>query len=437
MSSLIELLADKNTLREAWKSLKKRPASYGIDQVTIDEFRDNLETEIQELNSAISSGRYKPNELRGHPLAKGKSTGRNLDKKEYRILKIPTVRDRVVQKAIEQLIENRLNEVYKIRNNGVSFAYIKNGGVDKAAEQIRGHYQQGYSWVYNADIRKFFDEIEVNALLGQLEKALPDTTLMPLIEQFLKIDIANADEIQERTEKEYEYNPMLGVAQGSPLSPMFANVYLSNFDQTMIESGVKMVRYADDLVVMCKSKQEAINAHTLVSVELSKLKLVVHPLLIQGDLPVDGHEKHSHVRKYSDLLFLGLRFTGNRIYPSGDSFDNAIWAVRRAAYNDRLPFVKKLISIDARVQGWCSSYAFTDYLGEPVDKNDRLLEDILVKMLRHAGLQRKNGKTAMAALGIEGYKTWLTRHQNAKKNPEKIAKRVNTPKHKKTALAVR
>jgi RNA-directed DNA polymerase len=426
VSTLIRQLADEKNLREAWRKLKKRPASYGIDQVTIDEFRDNLEAEIEELSSSIKSGRYKPNKLRGHPLEKGKSNARRLDKKEYRILKIPTVRDRVVQKTIELLIENDVNKLYKIRDNGVSFAYVKNGGVDKAALKIREYYRAGNAWAYKADIRKFFDEIDVAILLGKIKAALPDETLMPLIEEFLKIDIANADEVQERTEKEYEYNPMVGVAQGSPLSPMFANVFLSDIDQATISKGMNMVRYADDIVVMCKTKQEAINAHTFITVELSKIGLTTHDLLILGDLPKDGHEKHSQVQKYSGLLFLGLRFTGDKIYPSSDSFDNAIWTVRRAARNQKLSFVKKLVSIDARVQGWCASYSFTDYLDQPIMKNDKLLEDVLVKMLGETGLSVQKKKTAMLALGIEGYKTRLTRLRNEAKNPERITKRVKT-----------
>lgn len=432
MSTLIQQLADDKNLREAWRKLKKRPASYGIDQVTIDEFRDNLETEIEELSISIRSGQYKPNKLRGHPLEKGKTNGRRLDKKEYRILKIPTIRDRVVQKSIELLIENDIDKLYKIRNNGVSLAYVKNGGVDKAALKIRDYYRCGYPWVYKADIRKFFDEIDVAVLLEKIKAALPDDTLMPLIEEFLKIDIANADEVQERTEKEYEYNPMVGVAQGSPLSPMFANVFLSEIDQATISKGMNMVRYADDIVIMCRTKQDAINAHTFITVELSKIGLTTHDLLVQGDLPKDGHEKHSQVQKYSGLLFLGLRFAGDKIYPSGESFDNAIWTVRRAARNQKLPFVKKLVSIDARVQGWCASYAFADYLDQPVIKNDKLLEDTLVKMLGETGLSVQKKKTAMLALGIEGYKTRLTRLKNEAKNPEKMAKKTKLRQRRPT-----
>lgn len=413
--SLLNELADPKNLRNAWKALHKKPFSFGIDEVTIDDFRNNLEHELDELSAALSSGKYKPQELRGHPLEKGKARSRSADKKEYRILKIPTVRDRVVQKTIENLIIEHLDKLYKISKNGVSFAYMKSGGVEKAANQVRNYYKQGLGWVYRADIRKFFDEIDNKVLLKQVNAALPDKTLMPLIERFLEIDIRNVNEIEERTLVEYQYNPVVGIAQGSPLSPLFANVFLSKLDKNVKKKGLKMVRYADDIVILTKTKEEAIEAHNFIEAELKKIKLVVHPLLVQGDLPEEGHEKHSVVRKYSGLLFLGLRFTSDKIYPSGDSYENAIWTVRRAAYNQKLSFIKKLISIEARVQGWCASYAFTDYLDEPTLKNDKLLEDVLTKALRKTGLKTTNRKTACMALGIEGYKTRLTRLKTKKK----------------------
>jgi len=410
--SLLTRLADQKILRSSWKALHKEPFSYGIDKITIDEFRNNLENELDGLSTLLSSGKYTPQMLRGHPLEKGKPRSRVTDKKDYRILKIPTVRDRVVQKAIEGLISEHLNKRYKVVNNGVSFAYVKDGGVEKAAEQIRQYYKSGYMYAYKADIKKFFDRIDKALLLNKVGTALPDKSLLPLIKQFLEIDIANVEQIEERTKKEYEYNPTLGVAQGSPLSPLFANVYLADFDQSIIRKKLKMVRYADDIVILCKTEQAAIDAHDLVESELLKLKLELHPLLRPRELPVSGHNKHSIVRKYSGLIFLGLCFKGQKIYPpSGDSYSNAIWTVRRAAYNQKLTFTKKLISIDARIQGWCSSYAFTDYLDEKTLKNDKLLEDVLTKMLNKSGLRVVGHKTAQQALGIEGYKTRINRLQ--------------------------
>jgi RNA-directed DNA polymerase len=424
--NLLDKLSDQANLRLAWKALHKNPPSFGIDQITINDFRDSLDHELENLSIAIKNGSYKPQELKGHPLEKGKSSTKASDKVEYRILKIPTVRDRVVQKAIEQLTMAHLDKAYNIAKNGVSFAYMKNGGVEKAALQVRKYYRDGYSYVYSADIRKFFDEVDNKLLLGKIKAALPDHSLMPLIETFLKIDINNIEEIKERTQLEYQYNPMVGIAQGSPLSPMFANVFLADLDKAVIDSKLKMVRYADDIVILTKTKDEAINAHKFITKELRSLKLTAHPLLVEGELPKDGHEKHSTVHKYSGLLFLGLRFTGDKIYPSGTSYNNAIWTVRRAAYNRKLTFIKKLISIEARIQGWCSSYAFTDYLDDPTMKNDKLLEDILSKVLNKTGLSTKGKLTAMQALGIRGYKVRLsqlkTKRESAKKKEQATEK---------------
>jgi RNA-directed DNA polymerase len=417
--SLLTELADSKNLRNAWKALHKEPSSFGVDNITIDEFRNNLDLEIEALSKTITNGSYKPLELMGHPLAKNKPRSRVLDKKEYRILKVPTVRDRVVQKAVELLINDHLDKVYKFSINKVSFAYVKRGGVEKAANQVRDYYRDGFSYVYKADIEKFFDKVDNDLLLRKISKALPDKTLMPLIRQFLEIDIANIKDIEDKTQIDYTYDPMIGIAQGSPLSPLFANVFLANVDKKAQQKKLNMVRYADDIVILTKTKDGAIEAHKFLESELTKIKLTLHPLLIQHNLPIKGHEKHSVVRKYSGLLFLGLRFTGDKIYPSGDSYENAIWTVRRAAYNQKLSFVQRLTSIDARIKGWCSSYSFTDYLDEPIAKNDKLLEDVLTKMLKKAGLKTLNSKSATQALGIEGYKTRITRLQTKRANKAK------------------
>jgi len=404
--TLYDQLIDTSNLRNAWRLIHKRPQSAGIDEVSINDFRDRLETELGKLSEDLASTKYRPKRLKGHPLEKGKNTSRLADSKEYRVLKIPTVRDRVVQKCIEQLIGSTLEKKYKL-NNGVSFAYIKGGSVEKAALKVREYYFAGNGWYYKADIKGFFDNINKDQLLKLIRAALPDDSLMPLIEVFLKVDIANAKDLQKVTKKRYEYDPLVGVAQGSPLSPLFANVFLSSLDQLAKKKKLNMVRYADDLIVLTKDKDSAIAAHDIISNHLDSLGLELHKLLVKGDLPEKGHTKHSIVSTYSGMQFLGLMFKGSKIYPSGKSFDNAIYTVRRAANNKSLSLVKKLISIEARIQGWCSAYAFTDYRKESIDRVDKLLEDVMSKVLRKSDLKQIHGKTALEALGMATYQSRL------------------------------
>lgn len=146
-----------------------------------------------------------------------------------------------------------------------------------------------------------------------------------------------------------------------------------------------------------------------------------HPLEVAGENVASGHEKHSTVGKYSGLLFLGLRFMGEKIYPSGDSYVNAIWTVRRAANNRGLSLIRKLQSIEARIQGWCSAYAFTDFQEQQVAKLDKQLEDVMQKVLRKSDLQVIHKKTALEALQIETYKRRLN-SINDKRNDKKAKK---------------
>lgn len=417
MSNLFDQISDEQNLRFAWKKIHKNPRSSGIDQVTIDMFRDRLETELAELSTSLKIGKYKPKLLKGHPLEKGKNHAREADKIDYRILKIPTVRDRVVQKSIQIAIEPYLSKVYKLYNP-VSFAYVEGGSVEKAALQVKKYHEAGSEWVYKTDIKKFFDKIDKKNLLELIETALPDDSLMPLIEKYLTIDIKNSKELVEITKEAYKYDPLAGVAQGSALSPMFANVYLSSLDQLAINEKFNMVRYADDLVVLTNTKDEAVSVHTVIGDHIKELKLSLHPIKIYPDLPLKGHDKHSTVAKYNNLMFLGLRFQNSKIFPSGDSYGSAIFTVRRAANNKTLKFIQKLISIEARVQGWCSAYAFTDFQEQPVQKLDKQLEDVMQKVLRKSDLKAIHKKSALESLQMNGYKHRLNSIKDKRKKKE-------------------
>lgn len=413
--NLLDQLTQEETLEAGWDALHKRPFSYGLDDVTVADFRVGLRSNLREISKQLANGEYVPTALRGHPIPKDESPK---PEKEFRILKIPAVRDRVVQKSIEILISPHLNKHYQLEGNGISFAYVKGGGVDKAANAIRNYYKAGDKYVYKADIQKFFDNINKRQLLDKINAALPDDTLMPIITLFLDTDIGNRQAVEERTLKTYSYDPLIGIAQGSPLSPIFANVFLADIDKKAKLRGLHMVRYADDVAVLCKTQEEAQSAHVFLSAELSRLNLKVHDILLSDELPIVGQKqpKYSTVTKYSKTLFLGLQFKGDKIYPSGTAYVHALKSVRGAANDRSKKLANKIISIKARIDGWCSSYAFTDYLDEPLVKNDAELEKILVRMLRYHGLKLKSGKTAFEALGYSNFKQTLTRYQSAKQN---------------------
>jgi RNA-directed DNA polymerase len=398
-----ENVCQKSNLKIAWKNLHKRPQSVGLDEVTIADFRTDLDENLEKLSIALKSGKYKPVKLLPHMLKKPEGG--------YRVLRIPAVRDRVVQRAILNEISKPLDDHFHIDNNGVSYAYVSGGGVNKAAEKIVKYWEQGYDYVYKSDIIKFFDNINKKVLLEKISKSLgTDQSLMPLIEDHLNCAVENIKKVADYDPEIYNPKPLLGLAQGSPLSPVFANVYLAEFDQAMLSRKLKMVRYADDLIIMGKTLAAAEATHAVVEEELKKLGLQVHALKVQGkQLPAVGHSKpkYSEARRCQDVEFLGLTFKSKKIYPAGRSYQNATKSVRFAAYDRGNTFVKRLVSIDARVFGWSSAYSFTEQEPAKIAVLDQKLDETLRIMIQRQGLKIKQSKTPHKVLGIRNYSASL------------------------------
>lgn len=406
--SYYENICDKSNLKAAWKKLQKRPSSVGIDEVTIADFRIDLDENLQKLSDSLKSGDHKPLKLKPHLLAKPEGG--------YRVLRIPAVKDRIVQRAILNEISEPLDKVYDINKNGVSFAYVDGGGVQAAATEVIKLWKQGYNFVYKADIEKFFDNVNKDILLKLIRDGLkPDNTLMALIKDYLYCEVENNARVKAYDPKVYHPKPLLGVAQGSPLSPFFANIYLAAFDKAVKKAGYKMVRYADDLLILTKTLAEAEAAHDFVVTELRRLKLVVHPLKTQGKaFPGTGHSvpKYSEARKLHDLQFLGLIFRSQKIFPAGRSYQNATTSIKNATNDAGTTFAKKLISIDARVFGWCSAYSFTELEPAKIAVLDARLDDALKIMLRKNGLSIRSSKNPHKVLGIRNYSASLQQINN-------------------------
>lgn len=396
MSSLITQLSTEKNLRQAWDNIAKRPYSQGFDDISITQFRANVGNYLEEARSLLKNGNYT-----FYPL---KLYLKEKDGGGYRPIKIPTVRDRVMQRAIANLITPYLNSTFNLDNN-VSFAYVKNKNIEAAANRILELREQGYKYLLKADIIKFFDKVDREILLHKIESALPDKTLMPLIRLALENDIANTEYYERKMGEGYVPNTLVGIAQGSPLSPLFANVFLADFDATMISKGYKLVRYADDFAVMTLTKDDAKTAYSVAQAELKKIKLDLYPL--KDDIPQElwkENPKYSEARSCQHLEFLGLRFESGKVYPSASAYKNAMKSVRVVAYDSRLGLADKLGGIAARIQGWSSAYSFTVIDPKRIEKLDEELEDSLTTMLKKHGLVKVWKKTTAATLGIKTFK---------------------------------
>jgi len=366
MATLLEKVARISNLRRAWDSIRHRPQSKGSDAVTISAFAENLHENLQLIGKALRANKYKFKDLRGHPVPKTDGG--------IRPLRIPAVSDRVAQKAIQLVIQKPLDKRYQT-NNPVSFAYIKGKSATQALKRVRELYIAGYEWIYVADIQKFFDTIPPVKLVKEyVAPVLSDQTLNDLIAEALKTEISNLEEMKDAGFESYFQSGEVGIAQGGILSPLFANVYLHDLDNAMMESEFEMVRYADDFVVMCRSKGEARQAHKLAKAILeTQLGLKLHEI---------GGKK-SKIEPFNILEFLGVRFEKDHLFPGTARTKKMLQLLGDFARRPpRKTAIENLIFLRDITSSWASNLFFTDMEPDSYKKLDNGIAYGLVKLMR-------------------------------------------------------
>lgn len=240
------------SLYSAFQSVKENHGCAGADGVTIEQFEGNLDINLKIMHNEITEQTYFPLPLLKILVDKGNG--------EARALCIPTVRDRVVQTAVLQLIEPVLEREFE----ECSFGYRKGRSVKQAVYKIKEYYEQGYHWVVDADIDAFFDSVDHALLLEKFKKYVSDPYIQTLIELWLMAEIWDGKSL---------IVPQKGIPQGSPISPILANLFLDELDEAFLKKGYKIVRYADDFIILCKKPDEAMNARQLSKQTLEKLHL--------------------------------------------------------------------------------------------------------------------------------------------------------------------
>jgi CRISPR-associated protein Cas1 len=254
--TLFEQLTALPTLVRAFDRVEENHGAPGVDRETIEEFGASLEPNLQGLQRELLTGQYRPRPLLRVYVDKEDGTQRSLS--------IPTVRDRVVQTAAALVLTPVLDREFE----DVSYAYRPGRSVDQAVQRILALRDRGYHWVLDADIQRYFDEIPHDKLFACLRQYVQDERVLALVQQWLTVEVQDQGE-RQRLDK--------GVPQGSPLSPLFANLYLDRFDEAHIEHGHKLVRFADDFVILCKNRPKAEAALELSEAILQELQLSLHP----------------------------------------------------------------------------------------------------------------------------------------------------------------
>lgn len=256
--SLIDKVYHPTNIKMAWEKVKSNKGAGGIDKETISSFEENKEIELKKLHKQLKERRYKPLPVRRVYIEKSGKVG------EKRALGIPAIRDRVCQQALK----NRLEPIVEQFFNDCSFGYRPNRSQHQAMRKIWRDINDGNEWILDADLRDYFGTVNHKLLIDLIARKISDGRILKLIKDMLEAGYM---------EKGQKYPTHKGTPQGSVISPLLSNVYLTPFDNVITREGYKLTRFADDWIVVCKTRKEAEEALSLAKKILKRLGLQLHP----------------------------------------------------------------------------------------------------------------------------------------------------------------
>lgn len=316
-----KVFSEPNLFASSVKVLRKKGAA-GVDQQTVSDFAEHQRDEIRSLQEELREGQYSPSSVRRAWIPKPGS-------QEQRPLGIPTVKDRVVQTALVNVIEPILDHTFHER----SFGFRRGRGCHDALRVVEEKLSAGNVYVVDADLKGYFDTIPKSQLLTMVGEHISDSRVLSLIKSYLD---------QSIMEELRTWTPEAGVPQGAVLSPVLANLYLNPLDHQMSEAGYEMVRYADDFVILCRSQEAAESALAMIRQWVESAGLTLHP---DKTCIVDSREQ--------SFSFLGYSFRGKMIFPRAKSREKVVARIRELTPRKSGQSMQSTINeINQMTRGW-------------------------------------------------------------------------------------
>lgn len=274
-NGLLEQILSPSNLNAAFKQVRRNRGAGGVDRMDVGSLKDYLVREKDELLTSIERGQYRPNPVRRVEIPKENGKRRQLG--------IPTVVDRVIQQSIAQ----QLTPLYEPGFSPSSFGFRPKRSAHQALRKCRDYITEGYVYAVDIDLERFFDTVSHSKLIEVLSRKVKDGRVISLIHKYLNAGVMNEGRYEETRE---------GVPQGGPLSPVLSNILLNELDNELERRGHKYVRYADDMVIFCKSRRSA---------ERTMQNIIPY---IEGKLFLKVNRDKSQVAHVRGIKFLGYSF---------------------------------------------------------------------------------------------------------------------------------
>jgi len=378
LRNLLELIVSPKNLNEAYKQVRRNGGAGGIDRMDVEVLLPYLQAHREELIASIMDGSYRPNPVRRVEIPK--------DNGKKRQLGIPTVVDRVIQQAISQV----LISIYDRKFSDGSCGFRPHRGAHDALRQVQGYVSEGYKYVVALDLEKFFDTVNHSKLIEVLSRTVKDGRVISLIHRYLNAGVM--------VEGRYEDSPK-GVPQGGPLSPILSNIMLNELDKELERRGHKFVRYADDCMILCRSRRGA--ERTCASITK----------FIEDRLFLKVNREKTHV----GYIGSGMKYLGYSFYVKDGKCRLGIHAKTKAKLKSKLKeltgrsngmgYEQRKESLKEYMRGWMEYYKLADgkKFFQKVDKwYRRRLRMCIWKCWKEVGTKFKN----LMKCGIERYRAW-------------------------------
>lgn len=376
---LMEQILHRDNLNKAYKKVKSNKGAGGVDGMSVNELSGYLRDNKKQLIRKIKEGKYKPNPVRRVEIPKE-------TKGEFRKLGVPTVVDRVIQQAITQV----LSPIYEKQFSENSFGFRPNRGAHDALKQCQINVNDGYVYVADMDLEKFFDTVSQSKLIEVLSKTIKDGRVISLIHKYLNAGVISKG-MFERTE--------VGMPQGGPLSPLLSNIMLNELDKELTRRGHRFVRYADDCMIFCKSRKSA---------ERTLKNIVPY---IEEKLFLKVNRTKTCVAHISKVKYLGYSFYRSkgkcrfRIHPkSVEKMKTKIRELTRRSNGWGNEY--RAMKLTQFIRGWVNYFRMAD-IKNLLQRSDEWLRHRIRAIYWKQWKKVKTKFKELRKLGVEEEKAWI------------------------------